>query len=501
MKIARGKVKDEDKYTCPICDWTVKIPRDAARPKLEDLQEWHAEMPQLPFQPDEEECLNRIVHTAQAFRDFVRPYINPVVATPEEVPTQRFYLRKIEGAEILLADETNFFRQELHRWAPVAPEPPPLLEHSLSTRKPRPTKQQKLMAQFGVDSPDELPQEYRTKAHSFNRRKSSDQYGRPAGTFIGQLGPAGPSTPTSPTAGHFGGRSAGASGRHGSLGYPTMHQPDPIESTFTYKGFLRLTTLDVDEPAPPLPRMEYAGASRNGLGSPTSPADVPLPPLASAFNHYGTPVHPDIDPNSSTFMNGNDYGAAAADGRHNGMRPQRPSMDDASARSSAYGVDLVVGDAHDDMDVDNSADDDKDHSGNSGNMDSIFANLTNQDAMLVESSPPPPGPRAGYEAAAEAGGDEQGADGPGDRHEDPERRAGGGVEADLMDLDHDHGPEHGHGLDLEREREQEQEQERELSQSAKAKAAAHVAQVALAVTDAVGRDMMTAKHMDQSTMA
>ena len=105
----------------------------------------------------------------------MRPYVNPVMTTPEEVTTQRFYLRKIEGAEVLLAYETNFFRQELHKWAPVAPGPPPVLENSFSTRKPRPTKQQKMMTQLGIDNPDDLPQQYRPKHQGYGKgRKSSD---------------------------------------------------------------------------------------------------------------------------------------------------------------------------------------------------------------------------------------------------------------------------------------------------------------------------------------
>lgn len=175
LKIARGKVKEDDNYTCPICDYRVKIPRDAARPKLEDLQDWQAEIPDLPFQPEEEEVLEEIIATAKAFRDFMRPYINPVMTNPEEVTTQRFYLRKIEGAEILLGFETNFFRQELHKWAPVAPTPPPVLEQSLSTRKPRPTKQQKLMQAHNVNTPEELPLQFRTKPYNINKaRKGSD---------------------------------------------------------------------------------------------------------------------------------------------------------------------------------------------------------------------------------------------------------------------------------------------------------------------------------------
>ncbi len=178
LKIARGKVKEDDKYTCPICDWRVKIPRDAARPKLEDLQDWQAEIAGLPFQPEEEGTLADIINTAQDFREFLRPYINPMMTTPEEVTTQRFYLRKIEGAEILLAYETNFFRQELHKWAPVAPVAPPVLEMSLSTRKPRPTKQQRMMAQLGIENPDDLPQHLRTKQHSFTKRKNSESHSK-----------------------------------------------------------------------------------------------------------------------------------------------------------------------------------------------------------------------------------------------------------------------------------------------------------------------------------
>jgi histone demethylase JARID1 len=171
LKIARGKVKEDDKYTCPICDYRVKIPRDATRPKLEDLQLWQDELPGLPFQPEEEETLESLIDHGTKFRDYVGQYINPMMSSPDELTTQRFYLRKLEGAEILLSNEINFFRQELHKWAPVAPSPPPILQVSLSTRKPRPTKQQKLMNQLGLTNPNDLPQHLRTKTHQFKRKE------------------------------------------------------------------------------------------------------------------------------------------------------------------------------------------------------------------------------------------------------------------------------------------------------------------------------------------
>lgn len=191
LKIARGKVKEDDKYTCPICDWRVKIPRDAGRPKLEDLQKWYDELETLPFQPEEESTLANIVDHGGAFREFMKPFINPEnPTTPEEIGVLRFHLRKIEGADILLAEETNYLRQELHKWAPVAPEAPIPVEISMSTRKPRPTKQQKLMAQLGIANPDDLPQHYKMKSHNNPKRKGSELL---TGTPRPALQPAGSS--------------------------------------------------------------------------------------------------------------------------------------------------------------------------------------------------------------------------------------------------------------------------------------------------------------------
>lgn len=178
LKIARGKVKEDDKYTCPICDYRVKIPRDATRPKLEDLQTWQDMLPNLPFQPEEEETLESLISHGTKFREYVAQYINPLMSSPDELITQRFYLRKLEGAEILLANEINFFRQELHKWAPVAPTPPPILQVSLSTRKPRPTKQQKLMSSLGITNPNDLPAHLKPKIPQFQKDYMARQQAR-----------------------------------------------------------------------------------------------------------------------------------------------------------------------------------------------------------------------------------------------------------------------------------------------------------------------------------
>lgn len=149
-------------------------------------------MDDLPFQPDEAIVLNDIMEKAVDFRAYVRRFMDdcasPLTRDPGDVEPMRFYLRKIEGAEVLLAEETNYFRQEIHKWTPVAPHAPPILEQSLSTRKPRPTKQQKLMAEYNVSRPEDLPAQLRTKQHTFPKmRKSSDA---PSGVSHHRIQPA-----------------------------------------------------------------------------------------------------------------------------------------------------------------------------------------------------------------------------------------------------------------------------------------------------------------------
>ncbi|MCJ1475760.1 hypothetical protein MMC13_004424 [Lambiella insularis] len=306
LKIARGKIKEDDKYTCPICDFRVKIPRDAARPKLEELQDWQNDLPGLPFQPEEEDTLEDIVSCAQEFRDFIRPYTNPMMATPDEVTTQRFYLRKIEGADILLAYETNFFRQQLHKWAPVAPEPPPILENSYSTRKPRPTKQQKMMAQMGIDNPDDLPQQFRTKQYTFKSRKSSDAHStkapqplQPAPQFRGSA---------TPTSGPHSASTATASSSHGS----SHRLPQPISTCHpdsAYSAYFPTLSPQSNqahaEYGNPSPTFAWQGRTLHNTQSPgliNSPIFRPITPsqgsAAPLESNLFSPTNPQFGPSA-----------------------------------------------------------------------------------------------------------------------------------------------------------------------------------------------------------
>lgn len=181
--------------------------------------------------PDEEDILSKIIDNAQEFRNHVAPYCNPIMpGTADEAITQRFFLRKIEGAEVLLTHETNFFRQELHKWQPVAPEPPPELTMSKSTRKPRPTKIQKLMTQHGVTNPEDLPQSLRTKQHTFKRKSSEPLNARPQ-----PLQPApGRSDSGTPTNPHFPNNVGPGQMHHGPLLSGVPQHPDHMGYTSRY---------------------------------------------------------------------------------------------------------------------------------------------------------------------------------------------------------------------------------------------------------------------------
>lgn len=127
-----------------------------------------------------------MVETALQFRQHLQPFVHSVGFTSAEVPIMRFYLRKLEGAEVLLADECNFFRAELHKWIPIAPEPPTPIEASLHTRKARLTKVQKIMQEMGItnleDLPPEIRQHHRSLSGSKKKREGSSANEHPSGT-------------------------------------------------------------------------------------------------------------------------------------------------------------------------------------------------------------------------------------------------------------------------------------------------------------------------------
>ena len=144
LKIAKKDLKTTNKYVCPICDWREEIPRASNRPKLEEMQALERDGRSLPLKTPELQKLEIITATAMRYKERVMPLLNSYLTlTSAELSTLKFYLRKLEGAEILLAPETNFFRAKIHELSPVAPTPPPKIDESKSTKRPRLSKKKR----------------------------------------------------------------------------------------------------------------------------------------------------------------------------------------------------------------------------------------------------------------------------------------------------------------------------------------------------------------------
>ena len=146
LKISKKKFDPQDGWDCPICDWRKQIPRTNTRPTIVELTDWIQNAESLPFRPGEVQLVQRIIAQMEAWRATLQPTLQA-----DQLPsldTCRFYLRKIEGAEVFLPVEYNFFRRAMHRLAPVSTTPPPpAAETRVLTKKTRTRKYQTENAQ------------------------------------------------------------------------------------------------------------------------------------------------------------------------------------------------------------------------------------------------------------------------------------------------------------------------------------------------------------------
>lgn len=134
----KKKFDQNEGWDCPICDWRKEISRTSTRPNLIELKEWVAAAETLPFCPDELVIVRKIIALADAWVASIEPVLQNKELS--SLSNCRFYLRKIEGAEVFLPAHYNFFRQTAHALAPMTVTPPPLAAESRVIKKPRPKK-------------------------------------------------------------------------------------------------------------------------------------------------------------------------------------------------------------------------------------------------------------------------------------------------------------------------------------------------------------------------
>lgn len=94
--------------------------------------------------PNELEPMKNLVKTTNEFQSFLHQMIFPPLGTDQDrakvLKTSRFYMAKLEGGDILLADEINFLRSKIHELSPISDDVPPPVETSQKTKKPRKPK-------------------------------------------------------------------------------------------------------------------------------------------------------------------------------------------------------------------------------------------------------------------------------------------------------------------------------------------------------------------------
>lgn len=144
LKFARGKSKEVDNYICPICDYRVVLPKEYNTPTLEDLCAVMEEGCLLKFKPEELHEVYSICMVGEAFREYLKTVLpwdgDKIVG--DDINLFKFYLRKLEGASVLLADEYNQLRQLVWKLEPYGVSSPPIISTGNKTkkksRKPKP---------------------------------------------------------------------------------------------------------------------------------------------------------------------------------------------------------------------------------------------------------------------------------------------------------------------------------------------------------------------------
>ncbi|CEP24421.1 unnamed protein product [Cyberlindnera jadinii] len=141
LKFGRGKSKEVENYICPICDYHVPVPREFNCPKLEDVEEVVNLGSFGDLNPDQLDVLSDIANDGLKFRSFLHEaftWEDGLIVNETDVAKVRFYLRKLEGASVLLLDEYNQLRQLTWALDPFCDGPPPNIDCSNKTQRRKP---------------------------------------------------------------------------------------------------------------------------------------------------------------------------------------------------------------------------------------------------------------------------------------------------------------------------------------------------------------------------
>ena len=166
LKMSKKKFDQNEGWDCPICDWRKEPPRSSTRPGLNELKDWANSAETLQFLPEELPIVNKIITLAETWVNSIQPILRGVET--QSIDDCRFYLRKIEGAEIFLPNEYNFFRRAAHTLAPVTSTPPPMIVQSKAIKRPRPKKPKQEISELAQQRDTQVPHFSALSIHEHN---------------------------------------------------------------------------------------------------------------------------------------------------------------------------------------------------------------------------------------------------------------------------------------------------------------------------------------------
>ncbi|KAI9020860.1 PLU-1-like protein-domain-containing protein [Phycomyces nitens] len=124
VKVTRREARAQT-YVCPICDGSQTIPRSSKRPSLEECEQLVEDAKILWFVPKEYDILSRIVGLAQVFKGRVQAFCRSKTHLGvQDLGEIKANLRKLEGLEIHLRDETDFLRKKVQTLSIPPPAQP-----------------------------------------------------------------------------------------------------------------------------------------------------------------------------------------------------------------------------------------------------------------------------------------------------------------------------------------------------------------------------------------
>lgn len=138
LKNAGVKTKSQEEFICHICDSHVPTTWKDYRPSLADIEDIFQQSHWLPLQSPEVVLLQHVIQKTCEFKEWVETHVIKNVTVENSTLTHeeaRFYLRKLEGVEVVIPELVDYFRNVVWNKDPVGDIKPVTAEETLKMSK------------------------------------------------------------------------------------------------------------------------------------------------------------------------------------------------------------------------------------------------------------------------------------------------------------------------------------------------------------------------------